>query len=173
MVSAMSSFDHPAAARDHSWDLRSTLGLRKFTHLLPDQERRALVEAAFTAFEAQVLPLASQLPLAVIQGDFNDANIIVGEKKKRSTSMAGTTEAGSRSQKVGVVGVIDFGDMVKSWRVNEVAIAVAYAMVGGFGKRPGKRLDAALALFTGFARNFKLSPAEVSEEEMTLRFSSS
>jgi hypothetical protein len=38
MTTSLSSFDHPAASRSHSWDLRSTSALRKFTHLLPDPQ---------------------------------------------------------------------------------------------------------------------------------------
>ena len=49
--------------------------------------------------------------------DFNDANIIVD---------SGDVET--------VVGVIDFGDSVASWRVNDVAVAMAYATVSAFGK---------------------------------------
>jgi len=67
--------------------------------------------------------------------------------------------------------VIDFGDMVYSWRVGELAIAVAYAMVGGYasggdgdsdgggnGKGSGgeaeRRLAAAAALLKGFRAAF-------------------
>jgi hydroxylysine kinase len=117
------------------------------------------VESVLTAFEVEVQPLANELPLAVIQGDFNDANVIVGPNSNTAGSRGGGGQHGSES--VGVVGVIDFGDMVKSWRVNEIAIAVAYAMVGGYGKQPGKRLLAAFYVLQGFASQFSLLPVEV------------
>ena len=60
-------------------------------------------------FEAEVLPAAPGLRCGVLQGDFNDANIIL---------QGGAVNA-----------VLDFGDAVHSWRVNDVAIAMAYVMV--------------------------------------------
>ena len=46
-----------------------------------------------------------------LQADFNDANIILPGKPG------------------GPLGVIDFGDIVHSWVVNDIAIAAAYATV--------------------------------------------
>ena len=96
----------------------------KFTSCLSGEEpwRASLVEGVLADFEAEVLPAAPGFRSGVLQGDFNDANIIL---------QGGAVNA-----------VIDFGDAVYSWRVNDVAIAMAYVMVclcnpankrGGFG----------------------------------------
>jgi Ser/Thr protein kinase RdoA (MazF antagonist) len=45
-----------------------------------------------------------------LQGDFNDSNIILDDS-------------------CNVSAVVDFGDSVVSWRICDVAIAMAYAMV--------------------------------------------
>jgi Ser/Thr protein kinase RdoA (MazF antagonist) len=55
------------------------------------------------------MPRLSKLPSSVIHGDANDHNVIVeGEK---------------------VVGLIDFGDMIHSFTVGDLAIAIAYVVL--------------------------------------------
>ena len=67
-------------------------------------------------FERRVLPRARELRVSVIHGDINDQNVLVDG--------------------AAVVGVIDFGDMCATWRVNEVAIAAAYAVIALHYERP-------------------------------------
>lgn len=50
------------------------------------------------------------------QGDFNDANIVLTPDRQD------------------VTGVIDFGDAAHTWIVNDVAIAMAYAMLSPLAK---------------------------------------
>ena len=83
-----------------------------------------------------VSPRPGEPPQAVIMGDFNDANIIV----------AAVGDGGE----LAATGIIDFGDVVHTWRVNEVAIAMAYSMVGAWGQQEGNHLAAAAALLRGF-----------------------
>ena len=63
-----------------------------------------------------------------------------------------------------VSGVIDFGDAVHTWRINELAIGMAYSMVGSWGKRDGHHLRAAQAFFRGYRSSStspQLDPTEV------------
>ena len=60
---------------------------------------------------ASLLPRASELPCGVIHSDINDQNVLV--------DAAGAS----------LVGVIDFGDMVRSWQLNELAICAAYVLI--------------------------------------------
>ena len=85
---------HPAADRFHQWDGKNTAGLRPFAAHVPDGPKRRLVAQVLDAFEAKVLPCAGDFRTGVLQADFNDANIIVGEDGQ-------------------LAGVIDFGDAVK------------------------------------------------------------
>ena len=55
---------------------------------------------------------------SAIHGDLNDHNVLVG----------GWEDVESRDQRV--TGIVDFGDMVHSYRVGDLAIAIAYAMLG-------------------------------------------
>jgi Ser/Thr protein kinase RdoA (MazF antagonist) len=77
----------------------------------------------------------------VIMSDYNDANIIVD---------AGNVER--------VVGVIDFGDSLSSWRVNDVAIGMAYAAVSAYGKQ--RPITAAACLLRGFTEWYQLEAVE-------------
>ena len=65
-------------------------------------------------------------------------------------------------QNVQIIGVIDFGDSVFSWRCNEIAIALAYVMLSPLGKDQGKPILAIMSLLQGFAEKVKLLEAEVS-----------
>ena len=78
--------------------------------------------------------------------DFNDANVIV-------------EPTGLRSDPLDVSGVIDFGDMVYSCRVFDVAVAMAYAGISEYGKG-GRSLAGAALLLRGFAQEFQLDPVE-------------
>ena len=111
---ALLAFDHPASHRTFIWDLAQTAAVRPLvTHLEP--ERQQLISAVLDEFESRVLPRASDLRAAVVHGDVNDQNVLVA-----SSPGGGGDE---------VVGVIDFGDMCRSWLINEIAIAAAYAVI--------------------------------------------
>jgi 4-aminobutyrate aminotransferase-like enzyme/Ser/Thr protein kinase RdoA (MazF antagonist) len=105
--SALETFSHPAARRAFHWDLRQCEMARPHLDLL-SPARRALVEPLLDACAA--LDWES-LRHSVIYGDANDYNILADA-------------AGSR-----VVALLDFGDMVHSATVCDLAIALAYAML--------------------------------------------
>jgi Ser/Thr protein kinase RdoA (MazF antagonist) len=112
VVEAFGDFDHPAAGREHGWDLARAGGLAAELHHLPDAERRARVAGVLTTYEGLVAPRLGGLPRTVIHGDANDHNVFV--------------EPGLEPARV--VGLIDFGDMVRSHRICEAAVAGAYAL---------------------------------------------
>ena len=105
------------------------------------------------AFETHVAPriAADELRWGVLQADFNDANVILERDAVDSP----------------IAGVIDFGDMVYTMRVNEVAIAMAYAMVSTVAKdavaagAPEGVVECAFALLAGFASVVPLTAAEI------------
>jgi len=160
--SSLVTFHHDACSRKHAWDLQHAMDLCKFTRHIPDAGKRGLVEGVLSKFASRVLPVAQELPSAVIMGDFNDANIIVATGDH-------------------VAGIIDFGDIVRTWRVNEVAIAMAYAMLtprrgpvagaiepgsaeGGAQSGTSRMgVEGAIAVLRGFSRTFsELTDTEVS-----------
>jgi 4-aminobutyrate aminotransferase-like enzyme/Ser/Thr protein kinase RdoA (MazF antagonist) len=107
MDNSLDGFSHPAAHRTLHWDLRQAALARPHLDLLPEPRRR-LIEPIFDAWAAIDW---SALRAGVIYNDANDYNILVDA-------------SGSR-----VVSLLDFGDVVHSATICDLAIALAYAML--------------------------------------------
>ncbi|HXD30943.1 MAG TPA: aminotransferase class III-fold pyridoxal phosphate-dependent enzyme [Pyrinomonadaceae bacterium] len=104
------SFDHPAIHRDFHWDLTNGLRIiRQYEALIVDDDLRGVVHQYAQCFGEKHLPILPKLRRSVIHGDANDFNILVNDDR--------------------VVGLIDFGDIVHSYTVAELAVAVAYAVL--------------------------------------------
>jgi Ser/Thr protein kinase RdoA (MazF antagonist) len=103
---ALSDFSHPAMRRVLQWDLRRAGMAREHAGRLP-HERRAQVEKLFSLWERIEW---AELRHSVIHGDGNDYNIIVADGR--------------------MVGLLDFGDMVYTATVCDLAVALAYVMLG-------------------------------------------
>jgi len=142
---ALADFDHPAFHRDMHWDLAKALReIDKHKHLITDSEMRSLVDSLVVGFEHNVVPLLGNLRRSIIQNDANDYNVIVG----------GGTDQYSRNQQV--LGVIDFGDMVYSYTVADLAIAVAYAILD-----KSDPLAAAAHIVAGYHTEYPLTETEL------------
>ncbi|TWF42337.1 hydroxylysine kinase /5-phosphonooxy-L-lysine phospho-lyase [Chitinophaga polysaccharea] len=137
MDKALQDFAHPAAYRIYSWDLRNALAAREHLGAIKDHERRRMVAYFLLQFETEIVPQLSQLRMAVIHNDANDYNLLVhGEA---------------------VTGLIDFGDMVYSQLVNNVAVACTYAML-----HQSDPLAAAARVVAGYHKEWPLTSAEIS-----------
>ncbi len=113
MDKTLKSFYHPAAHREIPWDLKNTLQSTSRVSFIQNPQQRRLVEYFLLQFETFVSPRLPSLPCSVIHNDVNDYNILV-EK-----SCSGNDE---------IVGIIDFGDMVYTYTISELAIALTYAI---------------------------------------------
>jgi Ser/Thr protein kinase RdoA (MazF antagonist) len=103
--SALAEFDHPAVHRDFHWDLaQGNRILSEFGGLIEDKNLRELVLQCRVDFN-------TRLRRSVIHGDANDYNVLIDPE-----SMT-------------VAGLIDFGDMVYSYTVGDLAIAIAYVVL--------------------------------------------
>ena len=112
---ALQDFRHPASHRDFHWDLKNAVTvIRRHGVHIQNPQRRALIEGFLTRFEDGTLPVLTSLRTSVIHNDANDHNLLVAN-------------AGSESEKIS--GIIDFGDMLHSYTVAELAVACAYAML--------------------------------------------
>lgn len=108
---SLESFSHPGAKRSYAWDIgRADMHLENLV-FIADADKQAVVRAVLDRFVHEVLPRLRQCPRQVIHNDANDYNVLLDD-------------AG------GVSGLLDFGDMVETWRVIEIAVAGAYALIG-------------------------------------------
>ena len=110
MDAALTEFSHPAAQRSFYWDLRHADMAREFAGLLPDS-RRPLTDRFFSEWEKIDW---NRLRFSVIHNDGNDYNILVRE----------LAPSGPR-----VTAILDFGDVVYSATVCNLAVALAYVML--------------------------------------------
>jgi len=128
---ALTEFAHPAMHRVLQWDLRHAGIARGHATLLPEAWRER-VQTAFVRWEQ--LEWTSLRP-GVIHGDANDHNVL--------------------AQRDRMTGLLDFGDMVHSAMVCDLAVTLAYAMLGE--RDP---LLAAGAVIRGYHRHNPLTVAE-------------
>ena len=116
--SVLVDFDHSALHRDFHWDFANGLAIiRKNLKLVKDKKLRMMVQELAENFEKFTAPLLPLLPKSIIYNDPNDYNILVG----------GGTDLYSRNQTV--TGFIDLGDVLYSYTVGDLAIAIAYAIL--------------------------------------------
>ena len=127
------------AERLHQWDLRQAPGV--LAELLPyvgDASLRArLARAATTAWDV-VDARAPELPVQFIHGDLTDDNVVTRDAVTRLPD-----------------GVIDLGDLNRTWTVGELAITVSSLL-----HHDGVDLPAAMGAVTGYHGIRPLSPAE-------------
>ena len=142
---ALVSFDAPAAHREFHWNLTGAFHVGdRHLGLVADAPLRGLVSATMDAIARHPGAAFDKLPRSIIHGDANDHNVIV----------ALGARAWERHKTV--AGVIDFGDMVHSYTVGDLAVAVAYAVLD----QPDP-LAIAQAIVAGYHACRPLSEAEV------------
>jgi len=138
---ALADFAHPTARRELKWDLARAGWIRDYLHYIRDTARRDLVRRLMRMYDTEVAPVLPALRQSVIHNDANDYNVLVNE---------------SRVEPREVASVIDFGDMLHSNTVCEVAVAAAYSLLGE--RDP---LAAAAQVVAGYHRVFPLEETEM------------
>ncbi|WP_425987326.1 aminotransferase class III-fold pyridoxal phosphate-dependent enzyme [Ensifer sp. R-19] len=108
---SLEGFSHAGAKRLYAWDIGRADMHRKHVELIDGTDKRAAVAAILDHFASTVLPRLAACPMQVIHNDANDYNVLLDGKGE-------------------VSGLLDFGDMVETWRVIEIAVAAAYALIG-------------------------------------------
>lgn len=132
---AMRDFRHPAALRNHRWNLAAADQHADKIELIEDADRRELLEWAFRSWKVARSGLDA-VPWQFIHGDGHDENLLV---------------SGGR-----VVGLIDFGDCCHNPRICELAICVAYLMM-----RCADPLHRAATALSGYQEHTVLSADEL------------
>jgi len=126
---ALVDFDHPGVHRDFHWDLINGPSIiHKYgPQISVDWLRELVLDLPIEPFN---------LRKSVIHGDANDYNVLVDGNK--------------------VVGIIDFGDVVYSYTVGDLAIAIAYVVLG-----KEDPFAAAAPVIDGYHQEFPLARDEL------------
>lgn len=116
MNQALAGHDHPAFRYKYDWDLAQSMKVvERYRDLISDPQLRDGVDQIYRDYESVVVPRRDQLGKSVIHNDANDYNVLAEGDK--------------------VTGLIDFGDMVYSHTICDLAIAMAYATLGSIDVR--------------------------------------
>lgn len=136
---ALQGFGHPAAHREgFAWALDQVAALSGHVGDIADPDRRAMVARLFARYEERIAPRLPGLRVSVLHQDANDNNIIVDPADFDR-----------------VIGLIDFGDMCHGRTVNELAITLAYAVLGAVDVYATMR-----HVIAGYVAEFPLTGAE-------------
>jgi 4-aminobutyrate aminotransferase-like enzyme/Ser/Thr protein kinase RdoA (MazF antagonist) len=109
MDKGLENFAHTAMHRSYVWDINRAMDANRKLLCIKNHERRRIVGYFLLQFEMEVLPHISLLRHAYVHNDANDTNVLVMDNK--------------------VSGLIDFGDMVYTTLINNLAVACTYAMM--------------------------------------------
>lgn len=117
---ALQGFDDPAADHVLQWDIRQAAHLRGLMPHVTDDGLRALCIHVLNRFDA----LAPQFPAwrwQVVHNDLNPHNVLVGDDPDT------------------LAGIIDFGDMVRTPLICDLAVACSYQVASQVGGDPLQR----------------------------------
>ncbi|KJK15301.1 aminotransferase [Pseudomonas sp. 2(2015)] len=108
---ALASFTHPGLERTLQWDPRHAQVL--IDHLLPildNNPQQARVKAAADQAREHLQPLIDDLPSQAVHLDITDDNAVWARDEQRQWQLQG---------------VIDFGDLMHTWRIADLSVTCA------------------------------------------------
>ncbi|WP_332847246.1 aminotransferase [Pseudomonas lactucae] len=111
MSRALAEFTHPGLDRTLQWDPRHAGEL--ITHLLATLENlphRDALEQVAEQVATRIRPLAERLPWQAVHMDITDDNVVWQRDAQRHWQ---------------IQGVIDFGDLVHTWRIADLSVTCA------------------------------------------------
>lgn len=124
------------SARVMKWDLQHLMLNAPLTQNVQDRSLRRLIEYFLMGFKNEVLPELPFLSRQLIQNDANEWNVLTSE---------------------GVVsGLIDFSDMVCGPRIQELAVSMAYSLMG-----EDDPIQAGVWMIEGYVEHCSLEPREI------------
>ena len=109
LTAALETFSHPAADHSLLWDIRNLPALATKLPTIPDPTLRRFAETFVTDFTARISPVLDRMPRQVVHADFNPHNLLVAPHQPET-----------------LTGILDFGDMVRTPRICDLAVAASY-----------------------------------------------
>lgn len=137
LTRALAGFAHPAADHVLQWDIKQASRLRPLLPAVTDAGLRELCALWLDHFDARIAPALAGLPWQVVHADLNPHNVLVDPADDTRVS-----------------GVLDFGDMVRTPRICDLAVAASY-VIG-----PDDPATALAEIAAAFETELPLLPAE-------------
>jgi Ser/Thr protein kinase RdoA (MazF antagonist) len=106
---ALHDFEHPASEYSLLWDMKQAGNLTALLHNIRDASLQALCRRRLRRFKNSIEPALEKARSQIIYNDLNPSNVLVDPYNPES-----------------ITGIIDFGDMVKSPLIVDVAVGAAY-----------------------------------------------
>ncbi len=143
----LKDFQHPGSDNSHLWAMKEALKLREILSHIKNETTRHLVETVLEDFEKNALTIFDSIRWQVIHSDMHAYNIIVSE---------------SNADKV--AGIIDFGDMLLSPLIVDLAVAASYLRGGKSFLRvvDGDPLSLITEFLYGYHQEIPLKRIEIS-----------
>ena len=107
---ALQGFEYEDSIRIFPWDISQTNFLYDNIHNIESKEKQVIIEYFLEKYENNIKVIKHDLPLAIIHNDANDYNIIIDKNNDP-------------------YGIIDFGDMIKTFKICEPSICIAYLLL--------------------------------------------
>ncbi len=136
----LQGFEHSGAHRYLKWNPSEVEWIEDKLDSLADEEEREIAQYFLQNFQLKALPLFTKLRKSIIHGDANDYNVVVSKDKRNPQ----------------VTGIIDFGDATFTHTINELGIALSYAMMD-----KADPIAAAVQVIRGFHQVFPLREEEI------------
>ncbi len=138
LTKALQDFEHPESQKTLDWDLANSAWTNAHTNRFTGNQKE--VVQYFQNRFSEIQQEYKNLSKSIVHNDLNDYNILVSEDLSNPR----------------VTGLIDFGDSVYTQTLNDLAIALAYAIMD----LPDP-LSAALEVINGYNKHYKLSEKEL------------
>jgi hydroxylysine kinase len=136
---AFRDFEHPGSNPALLWDMKRASLLRELLSCIEDRGLEQIAEKILDQFDTLAKPRLESLRTQVIHNDLNPDNVLIDP-----------------TDPCKITGVIDFGDLVKSPLIIDLAVAAAYQL--GEGSEP---LTGALPMIDGYASIRPLEDREI------------
>jgi len=144
----LQEFSNDHASREFSWDLALAASVvQEFLEFVEPKTIRDDIEYFFKMYQDNVAQVLPSLRKSVIHSDANDYNLIIDKRHPTQTDTLPISDP--------QISLIDFGDVVYSHTINELAICLAYIMLDN--EDPIEQAECVVA---GFHRRFPITDNE-------------
>ena len=134
----LQGFTHPAADHSLQWDIKNAPRLRPLLPSISDPGLRHLAKQTLDRFDAEIFPALPTLRAQVVHNDLNPHNVLTGPTNTDT-----------------ITGILDFGDMVRTPLICDVAVAASYQI------NPETPMQSLLTFAAAYHAILPLTQAEV------------